>query len=411
MARGHSVVAKSVGLVVAVLAAGWVPGRCVVVAGEDPALSEEHEPPDWMAGKDLRPTYAGGVALVYEHRCVSCHRTGEVAPMSFMSYDEIRKWETGATNTPLESLLQTRAMPPWPADPRVGEFSNSLFLSKPELDLLLAWIQGGFPRGEGSYAPRERIEGWNIGKPDHLFDLPEHRVKPDGKSEVREFEVPTDFREDRWIVAAEARPGNAAMVVSIDGGPLGSYRIGNTFVEHRPGTGRLLKAGETIRVRVTYAKTRRAGVKDASRLAVVFAKDAVPQKDLHEDLMPVADFTIPAGSARFEVRTQFEFPREGQIHSLMPVMNLRGKDVSYRATFPDGSQRALLSIPQWDPMWKYRYQLRNPLDVPAGTVVEAIAHFDNSEANIRNPNPLVDVRSGPDGEVFESWIGYTFEPR
>jgi hypothetical protein len=393
----------------ALFAIGFIGPAAVHGAIDEPAAGKSAiaSPPDWMKGKDLRPTYNGGVALIYEHRCVGCHRPGEVAPMSFVNYADVRKWETGTTNTPLESLLQTRAMPPWPAHPNVGEFSNSLFLTKPEMDLLLAWIQAGFPRGEGTHTPRERIEGWNIGKPDHVIELPKHRLAADVYTEVREFTIETNFAEDRWIIAAEARPGNPGLVVGIDGGPLGSYRIGNTFVQYPAGTGRLLRAGAKISVRVSYAKTRRAAASDESRLGVVFAKDVpVAQKDLREEFMPVADFVIPPGAEKFPVTTRFQFPADGQIYSLMPVMNLRGKDVLYTAIFPDGSRKPLLSIPQWDPMWKYRYQLKSPLAAPKGTIIEALAHFDNSEANIRNPNPHAEVRSGPGGEVFESWISY-----
>jgi len=382
--------------------------RAAAQSVAEPAAGKSaiESPPEWMKGKELRPTYSGGVALIYEHRCVSCHRPGEVAPMSFLDYADIRKWESG-TNTPLESLLQTRAMPPWPADPNVGEFANSLVLTKPEMDLLLAWIQAGFPRGEGMHVPRARVEGWNIGKPDHVFELPEHTVAAGVRSDSREFTVDTNFAEDRWIVAAEARPGNPSLVVSIEGGPLGSYRIGNTFVEYPAGTGRRLPAGAKISVRVSYAKSRRSAMSDTSRLGVVFAKDPdAPLKDLREELMPVRDFVIPAGTANFPITTRFQFHTDGQIYSLMPVMNLRGKDVSYVAIFPDGTRKPLLSIPQWDPMWKYRYQRKSPLDAPKGTIVEAIAHFDNSEANIRNPNPQADVPSGAGGEVFESMIGY-----
>jgi hypothetical protein len=168
-----------------------------------------------------------------------------------------------------------------------------------------------------------------------------------------------------------------------------------------------LRAGAKIRVRVSYSKSRRAALSDRSRLGVVFAKDAhVQRKNIREQIMPAPEFTIPPGAAKFPVTARFQFDADGQIYSLMPIMNLRGSDVAYTAIFPDGTRRPLLSIPQWDPMWKYRYQLKSPLDAPKGTVVEATAHFNNSDANIRNPNPNVEVRSGPGGDVFESWIGY-----
>src|SRR5262245_27389128 len=110
-------------------------------------------------------------------------------------------------------------------------------------------------------------------------------------------------------------------------------------------------------------------------------------REFREDRMAAVRFTIPAGAPQHEVRASYAFEADGQVVSLMPIMNLRGKDVTYRAIFPDRSEKQLLSIPAWDPNWKYRYQLATPLRAPKGTVIQAVAHFDNSDANIRNPDP------------------------
>ena len=399
-ARGMLVLFMMIGLN---LSRGQTPAPAAGAPGE----------PDWLSGRSLKPTYTEGAGLIIEHRCVSCHRPGEVAPISFLTYEEIKDWSL-SSNTPMAALIASREMPPWPADPSVGDLANSRLLSETEIELLLRWFDEGLPRGEGQYEPETQwVEGWNIGRPDAVFELPEHTVGAGVEGEAMEFVVQTDYAEDRWIVAAEARPGNEFVVAAIDAGPLGSYRPGNSAVVHGAGTGRLLRAGASVLVRVQYRKDKGFEVSDQSKLGVVFAKDASEaRREILEERMAAPAFTIPAGRAGFEVKASFEFPARGRIVSLMPVMHTRGSSVRYRAIFPGGGeQRILLSIPRWDPQWKYRYQLRVPMTVPKGTVVEAIAQFDNSEENIKNPDPGAEVRPGPAGEVLEGWIGYVLDGR
>jgi len=332
--------------------------------------------------------------------------------MSFLDYEEIRKWTTGNTNTPLESLLQTRAMPPWPADPTVGHFKNNLHLTEPELKLLLEWIAAGLPRGEGQAQSAKRwVEGWNIGEPDAVFELPEQTVGEDEFSATREVIVETNFEDDRWVIAAEARPGDAELVTRIEAGALGGFRPGNSFVVHPQGTGRLLKRGESIRVTLQYRNQFGLESNDRSKLGVVFAEvDAPVPGPIVEERMAAPDFTIPAGAPQVEVRTRFEFPADGRIVALTPTMQLRGKDVRYEAVTPDGTRHALLSIPVWDPSWQFRYELKTPLAVPRGTIVEAVAHFDNSEENLMNPDPTIDVKARRGAEeFFEGWIAYMLD--
>ena len=122
--------------------------------------------------------------------------------------------------------------------------------------------------------------------------------------------------------------------------------------------------------------------------------------------MQAAPFTIAAGKADFEVTTHFTFPEDGEIISLMPIMHDRGERVVYTLRLPDGVEQQLLVIPEWNPNWKYRYVFRKPVLAAMGSIVSATARFDNSEANLKNPDPWSDVSMGPAGETFEGWLGY-----
>lgn len=325
--------------------------------------------------------------------------------MSFMSYAEVRQ-SAKQSYTPLEALLRTRSMPPWPADPEIGTFSNSEFMTNAEIDLLIRWINSGLPRGNGGYqGPVPRGE-WGGGKPDHIFELPVYTVPAGTIGQYRTVQVPTNFSEDRWIIASQIRPGNKYAVSGIFGGLLGTYQPGQTMLRYPLSYGTRLKKGATVDVRIHYFKEEGVEETDQSRIGVFFAKDGAPRRPIHEDPMRAEKFTIPAGTSDFEVMTRFTFPEDGEIVSLMPTMHFRGKRVAYTLRLPDGTEQSLLVISEWNPNWKYRYALREPLSAPKGSVVTASALFDNSEANLKNPDPWSEVSMGPDGETFEGWLGY-----
>ena len=129
-------------------------------------------------------TYSEAVGPLVEAKCVHCHYPGGSAPMAFMSYAELRDWAK-RSYTPLDALLRTRAMPPWPASPDVGEFSNAEFLTDAEIGLLLKWIEAGLPRGNGPYNAPATPPEWQLGAPDHVFMLPEYSVPEDVVGESR----------------------------------------------------------------------------------------------------------------------------------------------------------------------------------------------------------------------------------
>jgi hypothetical protein len=349
--------------------------------------------------------YSEAIGPLIEAKCVHCHRPGGIAPTSFMSYGEVRQW-LKQSYTPVDALLRTRAMPPWPADPKVGAFLNAEFMTDGEIDLFIGWMKSGMPMGNGEYeGPAPRGE-WIGRTPDHVFELPAYTVPQETIGEYKTFQVATDFSEDRWIAGSEIRPGNPYAVSGISGGVLGGHQPGQTTLRYPASYGTLLKKGATVDVRMHYFKEEGIDETDQSYIGVFFAKDDAPRRAILEAPMRADPFTIPAGKADFEVSTQFRFEEDGKIVSFMPVMHFRGKRVAYTLRLPDGTEQSLLVIPEWNPNWKYRYVLREPVSAPKGSVVRAVAVFDNSEENLKNPDPWSDVSMGPEGETFEGWLGY-----
>lgn len=366
-----------------------------------PVIPEEAP---WMTGLELKATYTEGIGQLFEQRCVECHRPGGAAPMSFTTYGGIRNWIKN-----MKESVKTRSMPPWPADPHVAVYENSRYLTPAEMELVLAWADAGYPKGEGEFKSEAPEGEWNIGEPDHVFEVPEYTLGKDETAVVKEFEIETDFEEDRWIAAAEAVPGDIYTVMAVEGGALGSYYPGNSQDIYHETAPRLLKAGETVTVRLLNVKE--AGYElpvMASKLGVMFVDDpSVVETSAKVEPLENTEFTIPAGEESFEASARFEFPADGWIYAFRPVLNQRGKSVGLTAELPDGTKRDLLSIPRWDPTFKIRYRLAEPFEAPAGTVVRLTGEYDNSKLNAKNPNPTIDVSAGPGGEALEGWLVYS----
>src|SRR5215469_15664388 len=147
------------------------------------------------------PTYYKDVLPILQKNCQTCHRPGETGPMSFLTYKGTRPWAKA-----IREAVALRKMPPWPADPAYGHFQNDPRLSERDVATLRAWAHGGAVEGNASDAPKpaDFVEGWNIGNPDVVLEMPvEYRVPATGTIEYQHFVVPTGFTEDRWVRVVE----------------------------------------------------------------------------------------------------------------------------------------------------------------------------------------------------------------
>jgi hypothetical protein len=156
------------------------------------------------------PTFSKDVAPILYNKCVACHRAGEIGPMSLITYREVRPWAAS-----IRDKVSARIMPPWHADPQYGSFRNDRSLSAKEIDTIVRWAGAGSPEGNPSDLPAVPTfaDGWQIGKPDAVFEMAsEFEIPARGTVEYQYFEVPTNFKEDVWIQAGEARAGDRAHV-------------------------------------------------------------------------------------------------------------------------------------------------------------------------------------------------------
>ena len=372
-------------------------------------------------GKVGEVTYAENVAPIVQNKCQSCHRPGEVAPFKLLTYDDVRKH--AAT---IREVVDERRMPPWHADPRYGHFQNDRSLSAKERATLLAWIDHGTPLGDVASLPppKEFPEGWTIGKPDVVFEMPEPFTVPSqGTVGYVHIRVPTKFKEDTWVQAAEARPGDRSVVHHIvvyvdDHNILKGFtnrrgaRADAHFCGYAPGdmpsvyplgSAKLVPAGSDFIFQLHYTPSGKIRT-DRSRLGLIFAKKPAEHR-AHTLGIAQERFEIPPGADNHAVRSNFTFETDSHLLSFMPHMHLRGKSFQYEATYPDGRKEVLLSVPAYDFGWQSYYVLEEPKAMPKGTRIDCLAHFDNSTGNPANPDPEKAVRWG-EQTWEEMMIGY-----
>ena len=361
-------------------------------------------------------SYSGGVASIIQNKCQTCHRPGQVGPFSLLTYDDARKHAAM-----IREVVTERRMPPWHADPRFGHFVNDRSLSAPERATLLAWLEQGTPLGDPKAIPAARNypEGWSIGKPDAVFEIPEEYYVPaQGVVSYVYFRVPTNFKEDQWVQAAEAVPGDRSVVhhiivYVIDPKGEGDMRAQlSHFCGYAPGdapsvfpegTAKRIPAGAELMFQVHYTPTGKVKT-DRSKVGFVFSKTK-PTREAFTLGIANADLLLPAGSGNVEVASSKELPIDVRVLSFMPHMHLRGKDFKYTFTKPGGSPQTVLSVPAFDFAWQTYYVLKNPIELPKGSVIDCLAHFDNSDSNPYNPDSTKLVKWGE--QTFEEMmIGY-----
>jgi hypothetical protein len=381
-------------------------------------------------------TFYRDVLPVLQNNCQECHRPGEAAPMSFLTYESTRPWAKA-----MKTAIVTKKMPPWFADPHTGKWANDRTLSDSAKQTLVAWVDAGAPAGDPKDAPKpmQFTDGWAIPKPDIVFDAPEFDVPASGTIDYQYVVIPTNFQQDTWVQYAEARPGDRVHVHHIiafmrepgspwlkdakpgvpfvpaahireaardgkkhhkgggDGGGvqaefLVGYAPGVPPAMLAPGQARLVKAGSDLVLQMHFTANGTAG-KDHSRIGIVFPKETPKVKVL--TLAAANDqFTIPPGDPNYEVESKVTLQQDATLISLLPHMHLRGKDFEYRAVYPTGEKEILLKVPKYDFSWQLWYTFDKPKLLPAGTTIECTAHYDNSPNNPANPDPKKELHFG-----------------
>jgi hypothetical protein len=389
------------------------------------------------------------VAPIFYKNCTACHRPGEIAPMSLLTYRATRPYVRS-----IAAHVTRGTMPPWHADPAHGEFANDRRLSAADKETILKWASAGAPEGNPADLPPEPTypDGWAIGKPDAVFAMTEsYPVPASGTVEYKYFQIPTNFTEDKWIQGYEVKPGTPGVVHHVivfarpprraapqpaadaaprpqrqppfkfapnmdepeaanveaarrlpnndrpmpeDGlGPfVGAFAPGQGVRMFQQGTAVKLAAGATLVFQMHYTANGKPST-DQSKIAFVFAKNP-PKQELIIAALQNGNFTIPAGAPDVKVDAEMTLQRDLTFWSLLPHTHVRGRRWEVRAIYPDGRSEIVLAVPNYDFNWQTDYVFKQPLKLPKGTTLRTSAWYDNSVANRTNPDPSVDVHWG-----------------
>jgi len=396
----------------------------------------------WAQSGSGAPTYYRDVVPILRGHCEVCHRTGGIAPMSFESYEQTRRYADA-----IRFATQNKSMPPWFAVAGSGHFSNDPSLSGEEIATLAAWAAAHAPAGD----PREATAGpgwaesWSIPRPELIVKMTQPVALPASGDVDYTYEiVPTRFAEDRWVQMAEVLPSARANVHHavvyirpkesnwLRHAPVGEAFTATTLKDpedrrgahwtdsdillvYAPGSSpdewpatmaKFVPAGSDLVFQMHYTTNGKA-VADQSSVGLVFAKRPPPQRVLTLQLTN-DHFVIPPGVDNFRVEARGTLPNDATLLSFFPHMHLRGKRFEYNLvkhgsggrssgaglTGAPGLEIETLLRVNYHFHWQMSYRLAEPRLLKAGTELQAVAWYDNSANNPHNPDPNAAVRWG-----------------
>ena len=359
--------------------------------------------------------------LLFAH-CSQCHRPGEAAPFSLLTYEDAVRHAKQ-----IRDVVQQKLMPPWKPTADFGKFKNEHRLTNSEIGAISHWIISGTPYGPDELrpSPPQFPTGWQLGTPDLELVMPEaFEVPADGPDIYRHFVIPIGLTKNQLISAFEFRPGSPEVVHhattfydttgkgreldAADPGPgysrvgtpgfvvsgsLGGWGPGGLPNQLPVGMGRPLTKEADLIVQIHYHPSGRA-VKDQSRIGLYFAPDWATRL-VTEVMVANTDLTIPANQSEHQHHAEWTLPVDTILLDATPHMHVLGRKIQAVAVHPDGKQIPLIHINDWDFYWQDSYAFEKPIELPAGTRIIVDCSFDNSSNNPQNPNsPPVDVYWG-----------------
>jgi Flp pilus assembly protein TadD len=386
-----------------------------------------------------QPTFTKDIAPIVFSYCSPCHRPGESAPFSLLGYGDVKK-HAGQIVT----VTKSRFMPPWLPEPGFGNFDGVRRLSDRQIALIGQWVARGAPEGDPSDLPRppKFSEGWQLGKPDLILEMPRaYTLRPGGTDVYRNFIFPVPVEGPRYVRAVEVRPGNPKIVhhanILIDrdrtsraldgadgepGFPGMELKITSEafdpdgyFLFWKPGTTPFVEPeGMAWRVDrgtdlVLNMHLQPSGKAEEVRpaLGLYFTDTPPAQHPMLVQLENDKALDIPAGAESFPVKDDFTLPADVAVLAVYPHAHYLGKELQGFATLPNGVKQWLIWIKHWDLNWQAVYRYSKPVFLPKGTVVSMRYTYDNSANNPANPNrPPQRVRAGnrASDEMAHLWL-------
>ena len=370
------------------------------------------------------PTFNGQIAAIIYKNCPACHRPGEAAPFSLLSYRDV------ATHGALiAAATSARIMPPWRAEPASYAYRDERRLSDADIALIVDWVGHGMPEGTGKAPePPQFPSGWRLGEPDLVIQMPAaYHLKADGADVYRNIAVPLGLTEDKWITAIEMHPSARAAVHHVlyfadpngrvhlkenDGAepgfsgmraggatmPLGGWAVGAQPHFFPEGLALRVPQGSDLVIQYHFHPTGKPET-EKSAIGLYFAKEPPSRNMIAIQLPPVyslfSGLDIPAGEKDFVIRDSFTLPVDTDAAGVSAHAHYLATKMKLTATLPGGEVKTLLAIDDWNFNWQDQYFFRDMVALPRGTRLDAEIHWNNSADNPNNPaNPPVRVTWG-----------------
>ncbi|MEL6698990.1 MAG: T9SS type A sorting domain-containing protein [Bacteroidota bacterium] len=375
-------------------------------------------------------TFTEDIASIIYENCTPCHRAGEIGPMPFTTYQEIRDW-----GPMIEYVTSINYMPPWPPDPNFQEFQGERFLSDGEKQKIADWVSAGMPEGPANAAPPlpQFPTGSQVGTPDLVLSFSQAYLhQGNNVDQYQNFVLPTGLTEDKILKAIELRPGNnkivhhALFALDTTGqaqlkdaqdpsygysgfGGFGvdkvedypGYVPGALVITYPEGLGQPIYANSDLLIQMHYAPVP-VDETDSSTVNLFFADpDEIIGRTIQREVMLPFGSTLINGPFVIQPNTVKQFhgvwtvPFKVSLLGVAPHMHLLGKDWEVYAVSPAGDTTSIVSIPEWDFNWQGTYFFKQFQIIEAGSEIHALATYDNSTNNPFNPNnPPKRVRWG-----------------
>ena len=422
----------------------------IAIAAVAAACSRTPEPQNAAAAPAQTVTFNHDVAPILYQNCASCHRpiddaaplpaatTGSPddpicvagAPFSVLDYASVRRHARG-----IESAVQRRAMPPWMPEGH-GVFAGERRLTDSQIALISKWVENGTPEGNPSDAPKPPATtgGWQLGKPDLVLTMAEPYTLPKGRGDVfRNFVIPVPITTTRYVRAVEFRADRPQVLHHADLA-IDESRVSRALDRADPGPGFATMDGDQVQnvygwspgkvptmepadtawtlepgtdLVLLLHMIRGAESQTVQPMIGLFFSDTPPTHTPLGIKLESQTIDIPAGDANYVVEDSYVLPVDVDVYSVYPHAHYLAKEMRGTATLPDGTERSMLWIRQWDFRWQDRYRYQTPVFLPKGTKLSMRYTYDNSEANPSNRNrPPKRVRSGPRStdEMAQLWF-------
>jgi len=378
--------------------------------------------------KNKKLSYTKDIAPILKEHCIRCHNDNGIAPWSMTDYNTVLGW-----SSMMKEVLISKRMPPWKADPNIGEFENSFAIDDSNVRKIIKWIDEGLTYGEGIDPLSEikiKDQGWQAGLPDNIFTLKEEIIPASKFIPYRYQKIDLELKEDTWLRGVEIKPGNSKVVhhivltntetnkqslitsrkplpwtdnyIALGGGA-------DQLTIFPEGTGVFLAKKTVLTIQIHYTPIGKEVI-DQTKLGFYYL-DTPPEKEFFALSPSNIDFTIPPFAKNYKLTAVDSIEKDIRIHYIVPHMHYRGKSIKFKVHFPNDSLKTIVSIPDFNFNWQWLYKLKEPFPVSKGSKIIVEGIYDNTYQNPLNPDPTKELNYGIQStdEMLIGFFNYTID--